>query len=419
MKPAFGVAAGIDVHRDSLVVSVRSKGMGSDDDIVTTKSFETFRDTLVEMCEWLAAERVEVVALESTGVYWMPVVRVLQEKLLRTTVWLVNPLDVKRRAGRKTDRKDSQWLSEVALYALVPPSFLPSREQSELRKLTRHRTKLVADQTRYQNRILKELESSGVKLASVLSDCLGMSGRAMIDALLENKPGVDVADLALGTLRKKIPTIRRAVEGSFTPSTAMVLRQLLAMFDETEKHIQAVDQEISRLMQPWSAEDKLVQTMPAIAQTASPRILAELGVDMSAFPGAKNIAAWAGLAPGSEESAGKAKAAPTREGNKYLRTILVQCAWVAVRMKQGFWPQVFRRLRSRLGPKKAIVAVARKMLVALYYILRDRTPYREPSLDLPVSPQHRDRLARRLQSKLEDLGYNVQISKTAQQGSVS
>jgi transposase len=411
MKPAFLVASGIDVHRDSVVVTVRRKGLNADDDIVTTKSFETFRDTLVEMTQWLANEQVEVVAIESTGVYWIPVVRVLQEKLLQTTVWLVNPVDVKRRAGRKTDRKDSRWLSEVALYALVPPSYLPSREQSELRKLTRHRTKLVADQTRYQNRILKELESSGVKLASVLSDCLGKSGRAMIDALLAGKPGVDVADLALGTLRKKIPTIRRAIDGSFTLSTAMVLRQLLSMFDAVSAHIRALDQEIARLMLAWAEEDKLTQTIPAVSNTAAAAMLAEVGVDMSAFPSAKHIAAWSGLAPGSEESAGKSKAAPTREGNKYLRTILVQCAWVAVRMKQGFWKQIFRRLRARLGPKKAIVAVARKMLVALYYILRDRSPYRDPSTDAPLSDDHRDRLARRFRAKLEALGYSVQVSK--------
>jgi transposase len=418
MKPVFTVAAGIDVHRDSVVVSVRIKALNTDDDCVVTKTFETFRDTLVEMTEWLAAEHAQVVALESTGVYWMPVVRVLQEKLSQTLVWLVNPLDVKRRAGRKTDRKDSQWLSEVALYALVPPSYLPSREQIELRKLTRHRTKLVADQTRYQNRIVKELESSGVKLASVLSDCLGMSGRAIINALLANDPSVDIADLALGTLRKKIPTIRRAIDGSFTPSTAMVLRQLLAMFDATDGHISAVDQEISRLMQAWSDEDKLTQTVPALGDTASAAVLAELGVDMSAFPTAKHISAWAGLAPGSEESAGKAKAAPTREGNKYLRTILVQCAWVAVRMKQGFWPQAFRRLRARLGPKKAIVAIARKMLVALYYILRDHTPYRDASTTPTLSGEHRARLARRLRSKIEALGYCVYINP-ATQGSVS
>jgi hypothetical protein len=172
-------------------------------------------------------------------------------------------------------------------------------------------------------------------------------------------------------------------------------------------------------MQAWPDESKLAQTVPALGETASAAVLAELGVDMSAFPAAKNLSAWAGLAPGSEESAGKAKAAPTREGNKYLCTILVQCAWVAVRMKQGFWPQAFRRLRARLGPKKAIVAIARKMLVALFYILRDRTPYHDPSTTETLSDEHRDRLARRFRSKLEALGYAVQINKAAPKESVS
>ncbi len=409
MKAAFKVAAGIDVHRDTVVVSVRKKSAGVEDDAVETRTFETFRDTLVSMAEWLEDEQVEVVGLESTGVYWMPVVRVLHERLPKLLVWLVNPLDVKRRAGRKTDRKDSRWLSELVLYASVTPSYVPSREQSELRKLTRHRTKLVADQTRYQNRILKELEGSGVKLASVVSDCLGKTGRAIIDALLVGNPKVDVANLAMGTLRKKIPLIRRAIDGSFTPSTKLVLHQLLAMVDLTATKMHALDEEIARLMQPWSSDQSLVVTIPGLSGISSAAVLAEAGSDMSLFPSQKHLTAWAGLAPGSEESAGKAKPAPARKGNKYLRTNLVQCAWSAVRMKEGFWPNVFRRLRARLGPKKAIVAIARKMLVALYHILRERLPYRDPDTP-PPSPHIRERLARRFRDKLQALGFAVQIT---------
>ena len=409
MKAAFKVAAGIDVHRDTVVVSVRKKSAGVEDDAVETRTFETFRDTLVSMAEWLEDEQVEVVGLESTGVYWMPVVRVLHERLPKLLVWLVNPLDVKRRAGRKTDRKDSRWLSELVLYASVTPSYVPSREQSELRKLTRHRTKLVADQTRYQNRILKELEGSGVKLASVVSDCLGKTGRAIIDALLVGNPKVDVANLAMGTLRKKIPLIRRAIDGSFTPSTKLVLHQLLAMVDLTATKMHALDEEIARLMQPWSSDQSLVVTIPGLSGISSAAVLAEAGSDMSLFPSQKHLTAWAGLAPGSEESAGKAKPAPARKGNKYLRTNLVQCAWSAVRMKEGFWPNVFRRLRARLGPKKAIVAIARKMLVALYHILRERLPYRDPHTP-PPSPHIRERLARRFRDKLQALGFAVQIT---------
>jgi transposase len=409
MKAAFTVAAGIDVHRDTVVVSVRKKSGGAEDDAVETRTFETFRDTLVSMTKWLEAEQVEVVGLESTGVYWMPVVRVLHERLPKLLVWLVNPLDVKRRAGRKTDRKDSRWLSELVLYASVTPSYVPSREQSELRKLTRHRTKLVADQTRYQNRILKELEGSGVKLASVVSDCLGKTGRAIIDALLVGDPTIDVANLAMGTLRKKIPLIRRAIDGSFTPSTKLVLHQLLAMVDLTATKMHALDEEIARLMQRWSLDQSLVVTIPGLNGISSAAVLAESGSDMSLFPSQKHLTAWAGLAPGSEESAGKAKPAPARKGNKYLRTILVQCAWAAVRMKEAFWAKVSRRLRARLGPKKAIVAIARKMLVALYHILRERICYRDPDTP-PANPQTRERLARRFRDKLQALGYAVQIT---------
>ncbi len=409
MKAAFTVVAGIDVHRDTVVVSVRKKSAGAEDDAVETRTFETFRDTLVSMTEWLEAEQVEVVGLESTGVYWMPVVRVLHERLPKLLVWLVNPLDVKRRAGRKTDRKDSRWLSELVLYASVTPSYVPSREQSELRKLTRHRTKLVADQTRYQNRILKELEGSGVKLASVMSDCLGKTGRAIIDALLVGDPKVDVANLAMGSLRKKIPLIRRAIDGSFTPSTKLVLHQLLAMVDLTATKMLALDEEIARLMQPWSSDQNLIVTIPGLSGISSAAVLAESGTDMSFFPSQKHLTAWAGLAPGSEESAGKAKPAPARKGNKYLRTALVQCTWSAVRMKDGFWPVVFRRLRARLGPKKAIVAIARKMLVALFHILHDRVPYRDPDTP-PSNPETRQRLVRRFRDKLQALGYSVQIT---------
>lgn len=418
MKAAFERTAGIDVHRDTVVVSVRKKSSNADEDAIETRTFETFRDSLVQMTEWLDAEAVEAVGLESTGVYWMPVVRVLQERLKKATVWLVNPLDVKRRAGRKTDRKDSRWLSEVVLYGLVSPSYLPSHNQNELRRLTRHRTKVVADQTRYQNRILKELEGSGVKLASVMTDCLGKTGRAIINALLAEDPSVDVADLAQGRLRKKIPLIRRAIDGSFTPSTKMVLRQLLTKVDLATTQIKALDEEIHRLMVPWQPDQTLAVTIPGISDTSSAAVLAESGTDMSLFPSAKHLTAWAGIAPGSEESAGKAKPAPTRKGNKYLRTVLVQCAWSAVRMKHGFWPTAFRRLRARLGPKKAIVAIARKMLVALFHILRDRVAYRDPDAP-PTTPKTRKRIAQRLRDKLRALGYSVQITPPTPEEAVS
>jgi transposase len=410
MQNAFKVAAGIDVHRDTVVVSIRRKKTMTEDQ-VETRTFETFRDSLLEMSSWLRSNSVEAVGLESTGVYWMPVVRVLQEDQPSLLVWLVNPLDVKRRAGRKTDRKDSQWISELVLYARVAPSYLPSREQEELRKLTRHRTKLVADHARYSNRIIKELESSGVKLASVMTDCLGTTGRSIISALLAKQQPLDeIADLARGKLRKKIPLIRRALDGAFTPSTEAVLRQLLALSDLVDEQIGDVDARIAELMAREASAQALAMTVPGIRETSAAAVLAESGADMSVFASSKHITAWAGLSPGSNESAGKAKAAPARKGNKYLRTALVQSAWSAVRKKQGFWPVTFRKLRARLGPKKAIVAIARKMLVALYYVLRDATPYRDPAVR--PSEQQRKRLANRLTEKLRALGYAVSLLPT-------
>jgi len=410
-RQRFAIAAGIDVHRDTVVVTLRRHSVDGDDKL-ETKTFETFRDSLIEMTQWLVTEGTEAVGLESTGVYWMPVVRVLQE-MSTLLVLLVNPLDIKRQAGRKTDVKDSVRISELVLYGLVSPSYLASREQSELRKLTRHRTRLTADQTRYKNRIVKELESSGVKLASVLSECLGVSGRAMIEALLDGKSTPEqIADLAQGVARRNIPTFKRAVQGAFTPSTAFVLRQLLRLLDDVDAQLSSIDVEIERLSQPLKEDRVLLHSAPGIGEVASAAVLAEIGGDMSVFPSARHCTAWAGVCPGSEESAGKSKSAPARKGNKFVRTILVQCSWAAVRTKGSIYQDTFRRLCPRLGPKQAIVAIARKMLTAIYYMLRDRVPF-APTRPADQSPELRARLLRRHMKALQDLGFDVGLTPRA------
>jgi transposase len=407
-RQKFAVVAGIDVHRDTVVVTVRRHRPDSDDEL-ETKTFETFRDSLEAMTQWIVERGAQAVGLESTGVYWMPVVRVLQEKTPKLLVSLVNPLDVKRRAGRKTDVNDSRRISELVMYGTLSSSYLAGPDQSELRKLTRHRTKLIADLTRFKNRIIKQLEASGVKLATVLSDCLGVSGRAMIDALLEGKDAAEAAQLARGTVRRNIPTLRRALQGSFTPSTSFVLRQQLALFDSSHERLREVDVEIEKLATTLKQDRELLHSTPGIDQLASAAVLAETGADMSLFPSAKHITAWAGLCPGSEESAGKSKQAPARKGNKYLRTILVQCSWASVRTKGSPFQVPFRRLCPRLGPKKAIVAVARKMLTAIYYMLRDRRPFSAPDTIPP--PEHvRQRLLRRHTKALENLGFAVTLT---------
>jgi transposase len=409
MDRVYSIAAGVDVHRDTIVATIRRRGAGSRD-LVETRTFETFHDALREFAGWLRKESVETVGLESTGVYWKPVVRVLQEDAPKVTVWLVNPDHVKKVPGRKTDVMDSQWLSKLVMYGLILPSFLPSPEQEELRKLTRHRTKLVADQVRCKNRIHKELEASGVKLGSVCTDVMGKSGRLMIDALLSGCRDTKViADLARGSLRKKIPLLERAVAGGFTPSCALVLRQLLAQHDALHGDIAALEAEIARLVRPLGDDLERLCAIPGLDHVAAAAVVAEMGCDMSLFSSAKKLTAWSGLSPGSNESAGKAKRTPTRQGDKYLRTILVQVAWAAVRTKTSIWRQKFGRLAPRLGPKKAIIAIARHLLVAIYYMQRDKVPYREPAA-LPVPLESRQRLLAKCTAQLVALGFQVHLS---------
>lgn len=408
MEVLFDVAAGIDVHRNAVVVSVRSRR--SKKEQVETRTFETFHDSLVEMAGWLEEQQVPVVGLESTGVYWMPVVRVLQERSPKLLVWLVNPLEVKKVPGRKTDVNDSQWISKLTMHGLVSPSMLPSKQLQELRALTRFRTRVVAARTSCSNQVVKQMEVFGIKLPSVCSDPLGKSGRAMLDALLEGTSSPSqIAQLARGTLRKKIPLLERAACGSFSAASRIVLRQLLARLDQLDRDINALDAEIATLLMPMRECAELLRTAPGFDDIVIAAVLAEIGPDMSVFPSADSIAAWAGLSPGSNESAGKTKRAPVRKGNRYLRTILVQAAWAATNTLKTFWHTTFRRLVGRLGPKKTIIAIARKMLVAAYYMLRDRRPYLEPP-NPPPSPQRRDRLARRYTEQLRKLGFDVQIT---------
>jgi len=411
MEAIFDVAAGIDVHRDILVVSVRRIERGREH--VETRTYSTFHDALVQMVAWFDEQDVPVVGLESTGVYWKPVVLALRERSPSRLVWLVNPLDVKQVPGRKTDVKDSEWLSKLVMHGLVAPSYLPPTEQAELRELTRFRTKVVGNLTRCANRIVKQLESSGIKLASVCSDPLGKSARAMLEALLEGNKTVDeIADLARGKLRAKIPELQRALAGTFTKATRFILRQLLADLSHLERDIKALDEQIAQRLTPYQREVDLLLSMQGLDRVAIAAILAEIGPDMSVFEKADRLAAWGGVCPGSNESAGKSKRAPTRKGDKYLRTILVQAAQAGKNARNSFWREVYYRLVPRLGKPKTIMAIARKMLVAAFYMLRDGVPYRKPSMQ-PPPPAKAQRMVQQLTQRLADLGFHVQLSPIA------
>jgi transposase len=365
---------------------------------------------LLALGDWLRFHGVTHVAMESTGVLWRPVFNVLEEG---HTLILVNAQHIKAVPGRKTDVKDSEWLSKLVMHGLVAPSFLPPAEQAELRQLTRFRTKAVGNQTRSKNRIIKELESSGIKLASVCSDPLGKSGRAMLEALLEGNKTVDeIADLARGKLRAKIPELKRALAGTFTEATRFILRQLLGGLSHIERDIHALDEQITQRLTPYQREVDLLLTMPGVNPVAVAAILAEIGPDMSVFEKADRLAAWGGVAPGSNESAGKPKRAPTRKGDKYLRTILVQAAQAGKNARGSWWRETYYRLVPRLGKPKTIMAIAHKMLVAAFYMLREGVPYRAPSSQ-PTPPAKAARLVQQYTKKLAALGFDVALSPIA------
>jgi transposase len=409
MERMFDISAGLDVHRDTVVVSIRRRRPKQSDQ-VETRTFETFHDDLAAMTAWLVEHGVEVAGIESTGVYWQPVARAIQRGAGKILLWLVNPQHVKKVAGRKSDVSDSQWLSKLVMYGLVSPSFLPSVELQELRKLTRHRTKLTADQTRFKNRILKEMESGGVKLATVCSDALGKTGRGLLDAMLAGQrlDQDTIKTMARGNLRKRVPDLLRAVQGELSPSTVIVLGQLLRWLDELASDIATLEGHIHRLTSPMKADIERLTQVPGIDEVAASAIVAEIGTDMSVFGSAKHIASWGGLSPGSEESAGKSQKAPTRKGNKYLRTIMVQGAMAAKNTKGTYCQSKFRRL-ARLGPKKAAVAVARSMLSSIFHMLKDGVDYREPQTIPPPPHRVRSRVAS-LTNQLKALGFVVTLS---------
>jgi len=405
----FNIAAGIDVHKETLVVSIRTSRTRRDKD-AETRTFGTFYDDIVQMVAWLDEHNVEAVGLESTGVYWKPAVRALRTLSPKRIVWLVNPAEVKRVPGRKTDVSDSQWLARLVMCGMVSPSFLPTVHLDDLRKLTRFRFKLIGEQTSQKNRIIKELEASGVKLASVCSETLGASGRAMIQALVEgSKTPAQIADLARGVLRKKLTELERAVSVPLGSASRFILRTLLDQLAHCDRTIEAVDEQIQAMLEPYQKEASLLDTVPGVNAVSSGAIIAEIGPDMSVFESAKELTAWAGLCPGSNESGGKAKHAPARQGNKYARRAAVQSAWCAVRTKGSFWKAKFGSLCKRLGPKKAIVAIARKMLVAIYYMLRDGKPYEPPPPPKLPEKEINRRVQRHLQA-LAELG--VQVTAT-------
>jgi transposase len=408
MHVVHPICCGIDVHQAQLTACLRR--VDTDGQVTTeVREFATTYDALLTLSEWLTEQQCPVVALESTGVYWRPVYHVLVGTV---EVLVGNAQEMRRRPGHKTDKVDARWIAELLAHGLIRPSFIPPPPISALRDLTRTRVALIQARTQAKNRVVKVLEDTNIKLTSVVSDLFGRSGRRMLAALLagERDPKT-LAALALGVLRRKQPQLELALTGQFTDHHAWLIRGALEFIDLLDRQITELDQHIGELMTPLAPQMEQLTSIPGVEATAARAILAEIGTAMRHFGSAARLASWAGMCPGNDESAGKRRSGRTRKGNRYLRRVLVQCAWAA-RKTPTFLGHTFRRLEGRLGGKKAAMAVAHKILVIGYHLLLEGTFYEEERYDR-LQARQEERQQKRAVKALERLGYRVTLERLA------
>lgn len=407
MEQMLERVAGFDVHRDTVAACVRVPGPGSTRQKVV-KTFGTMTADLLALRDWLGSQGVTHVAMESTGVFWKPVYYLLEEAF---TVVLVNAAHMKNVPGRKTDVKDCEWIAELLEHGLLRASFVPPQPIRDLRDLTRHRTVLTQERSREVQRLHKVLQDAGVKLSSVATNIMGVSGRAMIEALIHGTKDAEVlADLARGRLKAKLPELRKALEGRFRGHHAFLAIQILAHIDYLEEAIAQGSQQIEEEMRPFAAEAERLQTIAGVGRKTAEIIVAEIGVNMKQFPSARHLASWAGMCPGNNESAGKHKSGKTRKANEWLRSALVEAALAAIRTRDSYFSAQYARVMRRRGHKKAVIAVGHSILVIAYHIISRGKPYAELGAKF-FEERHREAIQRRCQQQLERLGFQVTLSK--------
>lgn len=409
MEQMIERVGGLDVHKQSVVACVRVPG-ASGKRQQHTRTFGTTSAELLTLRDWLQEHDVTHVAMESTGVYWRAVFYLLEDA---STCLLVNPAHVKQVPGRKTDVQDSAWIAQLLEHGLLRGSFVPPAPIRELRDLTRLRKAATQDRTRAANRLHKVLEDAGIKLASVATDILGVSGRAMLDALVQGTTDANVlAELARGKLRKKVPALRQALAGRFRPHHAFLVSHLLAPIDYLDELVDAVGAQVAVLIEPFAEAVTRLDTIPGVDQRTAEVLIAEIGTDMSVFPTAGHLASWAGLCPGNNESAGKHKSGKTRKGDRWLRTALVEAAQAAARASKTALAARYRRVMRHRGHRKAVVAVGRAILVIAYHVLARGTSYQELGVDYH-DRRASERARRRAVQTLERQGYRVVLEPAA------
>jgi transposase len=401
--------AGLDVHQATVVATVRVPDEQGGRQSVT-ETFGTMTTDLLALRDWLQAYGVTHVAMESTGVYWKPVYYLLED---RFTLLLINMQELKRVPGRKTDVKDSEWLAQLLECGLLKPSFVPPPPIRELRDLTRYRVQQVRDRAREVNRLCKVLEDAGLKLTSVVTDVMGASGRAMLQALVDGTTDPTVlADLARGRLRKKLPLLQRALQGRFRPHHAFLIEQIFAKIDFLDETLDRLTAEIDRRVAPFEPMLAALDTIPGVDRIGAISIVAETGGDMSRFPSEGHLCSWGAMCPGQNESAGKRRSGKTRKGNRYLRGTLIQAALGAMRKNGSALQARYHRVKRHRGHKKAVVAVGHQILEISYFVMLNGVTYEELGSDY-FDKRHAERAVKRHVRQLEALGFHVTIEKAA------
>ena len=436
MEVTFTHCAGLDVHKKTVVACCITPGAKGEKQI-EVRTFGTMTVDLLALSDWLTSQQITHVAMESTGEFWKPIYNLLEGNF---ELLVVNAKHIKNVPGRKTDVKDAEWIAELLRHGLVRGSFIPPQAQRDLRDLTRQRTNLVQDRATVVNRLQKVLEWANIKLSSVAADVTGVSARAMLEAIVQDQ--VDPAalsELARGRLRKKRDALEQALTGAVRNHHRFMIAQHLMQIDFLDQQIAAFDEQITAAMQDlsqppdepgptqpdasqvvvtppedttapltWEAAVALLDTIPGVGPRAAEMILAEIGLDMSRFPSEAHLSSWAKVSSGNNESAGKRYSGAIGHGNRWLRTVLVQVAWAAVKVKKSYLSSFYHRLAARRGAKRAIIAVAHRMLIAIYHMLKKHEPYKDLGATY-LDERNKPKVVSRMKHRIEQLGYRVTI----------
>ena len=401
METIYECCAGLDIHKKTVVACVLTPEGRQ------TRTFSTMTKALLELADWLLECQVTHVAMESSGVFWKPIYNLLEG--LDLTLLVVNARHMKAVPGRKTDVKDAEWIAQLLQHGLLRASYIPDRPQRELRELVRYRRNLVRQRAQVVNRIQQLLEGANIKLSSVARDVVGVSGRAMLEALVSGADDPQaLAELAKGKLRQKRPELAEALRGLMGSHQRLVLQSQLRHLDFVDQEISQMNQEVTTRMEPFEDAILRLDEIPGIGRRTAEDVLAEIGVDMSRFPTAGHLASWAHVCPGNHESAGKRKSGATGRGNPWLRAALVEAARAAARTKKSYFSAQYHRLAARRGGKRAALAVAHSLLITIYHLLNRGTEYQDLGVNY-FDERRQQQTVLRAVSRIERLGYKVSL----------